>query len=743
MFLSFVPPIRLRSRRAHYLWCLLRHATHLDDLVILADEDHLRPITEEEKTGRWEFQAHVEAALDLKHSALDSFPKDRLVTFDSKVVRAWLSEMRSPTHAWRRFISEFDADLALELEQAVRVVSERFPIHAVLQSVNCPSMVVAAERIGVPVAHIEVGPLRLPGYLPTGYFDLQGVNGNSEALARFRRWFKDPAKQVLSLEDLRALLQAQRFGEPADKHRYSVGVALQVPFDSNAVAFSRGYSADDAIEFARRYAADDRIIVRQHPSIKQPPMQALAIDPSYSSEVFLQQCDHVVSVNSGLLAEALLAGVPFTALGESPIEAASTPLDRPPLLSHEERDAWPTFYFINYLTPFPGAVSKNYIEWRLSKPTEAEIFERHLRSYRGLRQEALKPPQTSALAGPEPGPAPDTGVVTGPPLRIAYGQVFEDVFLERLFAGQAEGFYIDIGAWHPVKYSVSYPFYQRGWRGICVEPIERYARLSDRLRPRDLNLRCLVGSAAGDKTLLVAEGLDGLSTTVPDYAPLAEKLGAVMRPVVFSTRTLDDICSAHVEGPIDFMKIDVEGAEREVLEGCDWRRWRPRVIIVEATVPGTDIPAWHPWEGILLSNGYKFGLFDSLNRYYVAEECNDLLALLDAERNPWGEARYLYDFGPAAADAAHPDHDAASVLAQALLGNLAADIDAGARLLAADLPEQASPDVLRAIMAHRLLALEGLPPPNEGETVVAYVARLLSTPALSPLLGRLSAQLAR
>ena len=83
---------------------------------------------------------------------------------------------------------------------------------------------------------------------------------------------------------------------------------------------------------------------------------------------------------------------------------------------------------------------------------------------------------------------------------------------------------------------------------------------------------------------------------------------------------------------IDFLKIDVEGAERAVLLGGDWRRFRPKVVVAEALAPVTMAPAWETWEPLLLESGYRFALFDSLNRYYVAEEHAALAARLAAAR---------------------------------------------------------------------------------------------------------------
>ena len=85
-------------------------------------------------------------------------------------------------------------------------------------------------------------------------------------------------------------------------------------------------------------------------------------------------------------------------------------------------------------------------------------------------------------------------------------------------------------------------------------------------------------------------------------------------------RTLASICEEHVRGPIDFMSIDVEGYEDHVLGGADFERFRPRVLVIEATEPKTTVASQGKWEHLLTAARYEFAAFDGLNRYYVPAE---------------------------------------------------------------------------------------------------------------------------
>ena len=94
----------------------------------------------------------------------------------------------------------------------------------------------------------------------------------------------------------------------------------------------------------------------------------------------------------------------------------------------------------------------------------------------------------------------------------------------------------------------------------------------------------------------------------------------------------------YVSETIDFLKIDVEGAERDVLLGADFRTWRPRVVVVEATEPGARTPNFEGWEPLLLEQNYLFASFDGLNRYYVRSEDRDLIGELQVPVSCFDEA---------------------------------------------------------------------------------------------------------
>lgn len=212
---------------------------------------------------------------------------------------------------------------------------------------------------------------------------------------------------------------------------------------------------------------------------------------------------------------------------------------------------------------------------------------------------------------------------------ISYAQNFEDVTLWRTLKLFGPGFYIDIGANHPTRDSVTHTLYERGWRGINIEPVQHYYESLCVERPEDVNLCVAVGDEENE--LIFFESPEtGLSTLSLEMAAKqqAEGLPFIQRTV--HVRTLTSICEEHVhsELPLQFLKIDVEGFEEQVLRGMDFQRWRPWIILIESSY---DVEP--TWASLILEAGYRFALCDGINRYYVSEEKLELLVPLSLPPN--------------------------------------------------------------------------------------------------------------
>jgi FkbM family methyltransferase len=229
----------------------------------------------------------------------------------------------------------------------------------------------------------------------------------------------------------------------------------------------------------------------------------------------------------------------------------------------------------------------------------------------------------TALAA-SPRVRPDGGYL--PPM-VSHAQNFEDVMLRRALQDIECGFYVDIGAADPDADSVTRWFYDNGWRGINVEPNPRFfARLEER-RPEDRNLQCVIGAANGNILFNIATPGTDSTGSAKRLAELTNLHHAATKPILMPAITLDQLLMQSCGRVIDFLKIDAEDMEDDILDGASFISQRPRIIVAEATQWANQIPSYQMWEPKLLGKGYKFAWFDGLNRFYVRGEDEWRLAL--------------------------------------------------------------------------------------------------------------------
>ena len=255
-------------------------------------------------------------------------------------------------------------------------------------------------------------------------------------------------------------------------------------------------------------------------------------------------------------------------------------------------------------------------------------------------------------------------------MRLSYAQNLEDYHLDLLFAGQRTGTYVDVGGGHPVADNVSFWFYLKGWRGLIVEPQAALAEAYAHIRPRDVVFQGLAGARDGEVDFHLVAGLHGLSSMIEPAADNHAQPAVRYQTVRMPVRRLDKVVADAGFTAIDFLKVDVEGAEPQVLAGIDFKQLRPRVLVIEAVNPGNLAGDAGAFEPQLLAAGYEFCLFDRLNRFYVAKESAGLRERLPLEPAPWDRVAHLWDEGRAPQNPAHNDHALARMLQQALMASL-------------------------------------------------------------------------
>lgn len=197
--------------------------------------------------------------------------------------------------------------------------------------------------------------------------------------------------------------------------------------------------------------------------------------------------------------------------------------------------------------------------------------------------------------------------------------------LRRALQHIKEGFYIDVGAWSPDIDSVTRMFSEMGWYGVNIEPNPAFYAQLKRRRPRDVNLQVAVGANVGSSRIHLFHdtGLSTLDDTIANEHCAAGRTDTIQEVTV---TTLNAVWREHISAdqPVHFLKVDVEGLEREVLRGNDWTINRPWIVIVEATLPLTQHESHQEWEPILLDSDYIHVYSDGLNRFYIAREHSEI-----------------------------------------------------------------------------------------------------------------------
>jgi len=199
------------------------------------------------------------------------------------------------------------------------------------------------------------------------------------------------------------------------------------------------------------------------------------------------------------------------------------------------------------------------------------------------------------------------GSAGGTYLQFSYSQEGEDLILDRIFAERKTGFYVDVGAHHPRRFSNTRRFYKRGWRGINIEPNPDAMKLFERQRGRDINLCFGVGESETELTYFMFNepALNSFDRHLSEQRQTGEYRIASTKqiPVKRLSNLLAEFLPHGVH--IDFMSIDVEGFDLQVLQSNDWTRFRPTCVLAESESFDLANAAASPIDGFLKSQNYE------------------------------------------------------------------------------------------------------------------------------------------
>lgn len=166
----------------------------------------------------------------------------------------------------------------------------------------------------------------------------------------------------------------------------------------------------------------------------------------------------------------------------------------------------------------------------------------------------------------------------------SYSQEGEDMILRRLFEHEKEGFYVDVGAHHPQRFSNTYFFYKRGWNGINIDAMPGSMKLFDKIRPRDINIEKPISDTTEVLTYYAFSepALNGFSKELSEKRA-SNGSASILFSKEIETTTLEMLLDENLpeHKTINFLSIDVEGLDFKVLKSMNFDKHPPKVILIE------------------------------------------------------------------------------------------------------------------------------------------------------------------
>ena len=167
--------------------------------------------------------------------------------------------------------------------------------------------------------------------------------------------------------------------------------------------------------------------------------------------------------------------------------------------------------------------------------------------------------------------------------KLFYSHTGEDIILSYLLDKSRKGFYIDVGCNHPKINNNTYLFYLNGWRGLNIDAENEYINLFKKYRPFDISV-CVAISDIESELLFYKSSHKEVSTLNSDIYKQFSKIWSYEKPIVVNSLRLDTILKKYLpeNSVIDFLSIDVEGHEFQVLKSIDLIKYKPKVILLES-----------------------------------------------------------------------------------------------------------------------------------------------------------------
>lgn len=379
MFVSFLYPFRLRGRQAPFLWVMYKQLADLgvENIHFLADGSYFVDPEIYKRAKRFECSVMHNPELRFQVPSLQNLHECEYDVIPHRIYWRIRASLKSEQRVWTHLIKEPDAELTEWLVKALRRIHNQRGVDAILTWCNYASLRSAAEILDLPVLHCELGPLRYPHYRPIGYLDFSGVNGQTEAKARWDEAPKLP-RQFGSTASLRRSFSLTHSDDSArtQPSGFILGIPMQVEDDSNVLVYGNGFTLTSFLAYTLEHYPADSVLVRPHPGAAFTPSSTYyELDSSTTAASFISRCAAIATLNSSVAVEAMLFGKPTAIVGDSPAGILSTNDIRRPTIADPLKLE---FLLLNYFVPYKLLFDKRYLQWRLSRPSESALRKRHV-----------------------------------------------------------------------------------------------------------------------------------------------------------------------------------------------------------------------------------------------------------------------------------------------------------------------------------------------------------------------------
>ncbi|MBR4342553.1 MAG: FkbM family methyltransferase [Lachnospiraceae bacterium] len=193
---------------------------------------------------------------------------------------------------------------------------------------------------------------------------------------------------------------------------------------------------------------------------------------------------------------------------------------------------------------------------------------------------------------------------------LSYSQNCEDLVLQNIMKNKKNGYYLDIGAHDPIRFSNTYQLYLNGWNGINIDPLPGCMKKFKKFRPGDININIGISSKPGEIQYYNFEepAYNTVDKSRAEFC-ISNGLSRLKETISIRVHTLNAVLDKYLNGrKIDFMNLDVESRELDVLKSNNWDKYRPTIIAMESLISADDgIDKVYEDDAIiyLINKGYK------------------------------------------------------------------------------------------------------------------------------------------